>query len=183
MQIVPEDVLVEAVANRYCGIQVIHVLEGGFNQIDLIESLMVKCVHTERSYTMEFLLSRTKPAQMAHKVLISAIKNQESGVYSRVAEKFLHIPITIDILESAADYGDPELFQFLWNQCHRPSVPEDLFDALSRNRRYGFPLQQTLDMSAFLRSSRIFVNWEALQRNGSISHVFTMQSMQPQRTH
>lgn len=137
LHVLLEDVFVEAVANWFYGIEVIHVLEGRFGQIDLTERLMVKCVRRATNDTIDFLLSRTKPAKMTHKVLVSAIENQVYGQHDvkfRVAEKSLHIPITIDILESAAEYGDLDLFRFLWNQCRRSSVPEDLFNAASQKQ-------------------------------------------------
>ena len=130
------DLLVEAVATPRCGIQMIHILEERFGRIDMTESLMEKCVNRATTNAIEFLLGRTTPGLMTHKVLISAIKNGDLDVGFRIAEKSLHIPITIEILESAAEYGNTDLFRFLWNRSRRSSVPEDVLNAAARNKSY-----------------------------------------------
>ena len=69
--------------------------------INLIESLVVKCVDKAINNTTNFLLSRTKPTQILKDVFISAMTNEglnKDNVNGRVVEKYLYIPTVVDIL-------------------------------------------------------------------------------------
>ena len=133
----PEDVFNVAVGNRGTGIKVVTVLEKKFGWIKVTENLMAKCIHRATAHTIELLLRRADPAQITQGILVRAI-SESNGHYSDhvrrcVAEKSLHVPITIEILIPVAQYGDSNLFRFLWNRYRRFSVPEDLINAAAKN--------------------------------------------------
>lgn len=102
----------------------------------MTENLLAKCVHRATLGMIEFLFERTDPTQITEKVLISAIRNHHFQVQDRVAEKSLHVPITIDVLQSAAEYGSSNLFRFLWNRCRITSVSEDLINAAAKYQHW-----------------------------------------------
>ena len=135
----PEDVFNVAVGNRGTGIKVVTVLEKKFGRIKVTENLMAKCIHRATAETIELLLRRADPAQITQEILIRAISESNDHnldhVRRCVAEKSLHVPITIEILIAVAQYGDLNLFRFLWNRCRRFSVPEDLINAAAKNDR------------------------------------------------
>ena len=135
----PENLFVEAVGNWGNGTEVMHVLEEYVGRISMSEGLLGKRVRRANSNTIELLLSRTEPAHITKEVLISAMKNDSDYVTCRVAEKSLHVPITADVLELAAQYGGPNNFRFLWNRYRRSSVPESLINAAAKTNRFdGF---------------------------------------------
>ena len=129
----PEDVFVAAIGNEDNGIEVILALDENLGQIKMTNSLWAKCVHRATKRTIDFLLSRTDPAQITKEILISALSSE--ALYSRraVVEKSLHIPITADILQSAVGYGQVDLFRFLWNRYPGSSVPQGLINAATKN--------------------------------------------------
>ena len=130
----PEDVFNVAVGNGGSGIEVVTVLEKKFGRIKVTENLMAKCIHRAAAETIELLLRRADPAQITQEILIRVISASTSDYVRRcVAENSLHVPITIDILMPVAQYGDSNLFRFLWNRCRRFSVPEDLINAAAKN--------------------------------------------------
>ena len=136
-----EAALIPALGNNGSGMEVIHALEGFYGRIVITESLLAKCIHKTSANTIGFLLSRVGSAQITEDAFIRAIRYDgvdQEGFQSAVAEKSLHLPITTEILVSAAQYGTPRLFRFLWNRCSRSSVPEALINAAARNTRPSF---------------------------------------------
>ena len=138
----PEAVFIQAVGS-ISGMGVILVLEEFFGRIKLTESLMAKCVQKATSETIGFLLSRVDPVHMTEEVWRCALKNESAyskvfeKIHHAVAEKSLHIFITIEILVLAAQYVGLNLFRFLWGRSRRSSVPEDLTNAAAKCRNYG----------------------------------------------
>lgn len=136
IEVFPEDTFIEAVGNPRDGSKVILVLEETFGRINVTESLMAKCVHRATRNTIELLLSRTDPTQFTKEILIKALSarigNEDDSVQRSVVENSLHIPVTIDILEVAAEFTSPEVFRFLWNRSNRSSVPENLSSAAAK---------------------------------------------------
>ncbi len=134
----PEDLFIKAVGNQGNGPEVISVLEEKFGQITLTESLMAKCIDRATSNTIEILLSRANPAQITKETLVGAMRTYYNGYVIRcVAEKSLHIPITSDILELAAQNRETNLFRFLWNRYRRSSVPEHVVNEAAKNLETG----------------------------------------------
>ncbi len=135
----PEDVFIEALGNAGNGTEVVLVLEAIFGRINVTEDLMAKCVRRVIRQTIELLLDRTDPTQITKEILISALRRDDflmvDDFQCSLAEKSLHIPITIEILKVTAEYGTPNLFQFFWNRCRMSSVPEDLITAAAKNWR------------------------------------------------
>ena len=135
----PEAALIQAVGN-FRGMNVILVLEEIFGRIKLTESLMAKCVQRATPETIEFLLSRVDPVHMTEEVWTCALKNDNfhpEKVYCAVAEKSLHIVVSIETLVLAAQNAELNLFRFLWSRCRRSSVPENLTNAAAKSRGYG----------------------------------------------
>ncbi len=133
----PEDLFIEAVGNNGNGSKVISVLEDKFGRINMTESLMAKCIDRATSGTIELLLSRADPTQLTKETLVSVMRTKYNYVKSCVAEKSLHIPVTTDILESAAQYGHYITFRYLWNRYHGESVPEHVINAAAKNLAAG----------------------------------------------
>ena len=132
----PEDVFIEALGNAGNGTEVVLVLEAIFGRINVTEDLMEKCVRRVVRKTIELLLDRTDPTQITKEILISALRRDDlltDDCQCSLAEKSLHIPITIEILKVTAEYGTPNLFRFFWNRCRMPSIPEDLVTAAAKN--------------------------------------------------
>ena len=73
-----------AFANSFSGTKVIHVLEEIFGRINVTESLVVECVHRVINDTIEFLLSRAKPAQITKEVLITEV-DTKSPEYAKTS--------------------------------------------------------------------------------------------------
>ena len=133
----PEAAFIQAMGN-IGGMDVILVLEEIFGRIKLTESLMAKCVQRAGPETIDFLFSRVDPVHMTEEFRTYALKND--GVYPEevhraVAEKYLHMVVTIETLVLAAQYVGLNLFRFLWGRCRRSSVPEDLTNAVAKNSR------------------------------------------------
>ena len=139
----PEAVFIEAVAT---GTDVLLVLEEIFGRINVTESLMAKCIQKATLDTVEFLLSRFGPAQITEEIFICALRNSSDdseGVQCCVAENSMHIPITTEILVSAAQYVEPDLFRFLWNRGRQSSVPENLINAaVGDSKTFEFLLRE-----------------------------------------
>ena len=134
----PEEIFIEAVGNKGNGAEVISVLEEKFGRISVTESLMAKCIGRATSNTIEILLSRADPAQITKETLVSAMRIRHHKYVKRcVAEQSLHIPITADVLEPVAEYGEANLFRFLWNRYHRSSVPERVINAAAKIWDWG----------------------------------------------
>ena len=129
----PSNVLIEAVGNLSCGIRIIHLLETMFGRINVTEGFLIECVYKAASDTAIFLLSRIKPTEITKEILINAILNGSHNYLCCIAEKCLHIPLTIDILEALAEHQGLSLLQFFWNRYRRSSIPETLFNAAARN--------------------------------------------------
>lgn len=129
----PEDLLIEAVGNGGNGIEVLLLLEENYGRIRMSEDLLVKCVRRAAPKTIELLLSRTDRTQITKEVLISALRCDSDYITRGVAGKSLHVPITTDILEVAAEYSETDVFRFLWNRYRRSSVPESLINAAAKN--------------------------------------------------
>ena len=138
----PEEVFVEAVANSYGGIKVIHVLEETFGRIEVTESLMLKSIRRATEETVKLLLARSDPVQITKQVFLSAMNNGHVNVRTLVAEKSLHIPVTSDILQVAAKSDGVDLFRFFWNRCGAKYVPEDLINAAAQS--YGYEIMAFL---------------------------------------
>ena len=145
----PEAAFIQAVGS-ISGMDVILVFEEIFGRIKLTENLMGKCVQKATSETIEFLLSRVDPVHMTEEVWTCALKNDSTyladleKVNRAVAEKSLHIYITIEILVLAARHVGLDLFRFLWGRGRRSSVPEDLTNAAAENWRNGYGLMEFL---------------------------------------
>lgn len=135
----PEDLFMKAVENDGNGTEVLLVLEDFYGRINLREEIMVKCVKIATPRTVDFLLGTTDPAHVTEDVLISAMSNHDQDsekVRHAVIEKALHVPITGDILEAAAVYGNLDCFRFLWNRGRRARAPEDLIQAAAPTHPY-----------------------------------------------
>lgn len=144
----PEDLFIEAVGNAKNGIEIILVIEETFGRISMTESLLAKCVPRATKDTIELLLSRTDPTQITNEILISAMSNhgyQSNDVQRVVAEQSLHIPVTAEVLGLAAEYGERNVFGFLWNRYRSSSVPEDLINAAARNNLYPYDTHNTFE--------------------------------------
>ena len=138
----PEAVFIKA-AESHCGMKLFLVIEEIFGRIKFTESLMAKCVQRATLETIGFLLSRVDPVHMTEEVWTCALKNGSyypedlEEVHRAVAEKSLHIPVTIETLVIAAQYTGTNLFRFLWSRGRRSSVPEDLTNAVAKSWEYG----------------------------------------------
>ena len=145
----PEAVFIQAVGS-ISGMDVILVLEEIFGRIKLTESLIAKCVQKATPETVGFLLSRVDPMHMTEEVWTCALKNDSAysadseKVHRAVAEKSLHIYVTIEILVLAAQYVELDLFRFLWSRGRTSSVPEDLTNAAAENWKHGYDLMKFL---------------------------------------
>ena len=140
----PEAAFIQVVGN-IGGMDVIRVLEEIFGRIKLTESLLAKCVQRATPETIEFLLSRVDPVHMTEEVWTCALKNDSiypEEVHRAVAEKYLHMVVTIETLVLAAQHARLSSFRFLWGRCRRSSVSEDLTNAAAK--AWGFDIMEFL---------------------------------------
>ena len=137
----PEEAFIEAIGTWRDGLKTIRVLEETFGRIHLTDSLIAKCGCRASDYGIEFLLSRIDPAQITENLLIRVMIYSHDGslhhpnyLHRFIVEKSLHIPMTIDILQLAAEHTSGNNFRFLWNRYGESLVPEGLINAAIKNR-------------------------------------------------
>ena len=126
----PEKLLHKAMRNPN-GTKVILALEEVFGRIEMTEEKMVTLVR--EATNVELLSGWLDPALITEKVLISAMSNSHENVRNAIAEKSLHILITIDVLKAVAQQCDLPRFRFLWNRSRIPKVTEDLMKEVAKS--------------------------------------------------
>ena len=137
----PEAVLIQAVEKE---MGILLVLEATFGHINLTEKLIAKCVQRATPNTIGFLLSRVDPVHMTEEVWMCALKNNNAWsekVHRAVAEQFLHVSLTMEMLVFAAQHVRLNLFRFLWSRGRRSSVPEGLINAAAKNSNNNFIME------------------------------------------
>lgn len=122
-------VLIAAARNYSKGKEVVAALEEGFGPIQMTENTLLMLLG--KGLPTEYLLERIEPALITRKILVAALKVGDSvwgdsELSCAIAEKSVHIPITLDVLEAAIRSGSYDCFRFLWNRARMNEVPQSL---------------------------------------------------------
>lgn len=184
LKTMPEAILDNAIKNTYHGKMIIQMLENKFGRISMTEDLMVRLFCHGLDYSNNGINILTPgadylfdPALVTEKVLISATSTRNLGLVPPekdardirhiVLENALHIPVTIDILKTAAANCDPTCFRFLWNRAGMTEVPECLILEASKNLDNAYKiLEILLDQAVDIKNGEkvmlaLVQHWEA----------------------
>lgn len=143
----PEKVFIEATRNRREGGKIILTLEDFFGPINMTEDRLLTLL--EEKAIGEHLLRWIEPTLITEKLLVAAIRPfsghveywhtgpPEYDFKCTVAERSIQVPISLKILEQAAQHGNLRYFTFFWNRGRLAKVPESLINRAGENLYSG----------------------------------------------
>jgi len=154
---IPDVVYDKAIGNSVSGEYVIRALEESFGPIEVTEDVMLKLVRNgsgcgQLPSGANYLFD---PARITGTVFLAAMSidpprwiwdygGTRLDIRHVVVENALHLPVTPEILKSAARYSDVACFRTLWIRGGMATDTPELMQRAAKNSRNGHPIFQFL---------------------------------------
>jgi len=131
----PIELVVSAMKNVQRGGEVMVALEQSFGPVNMTKQTLLLLLRTR--FYMPHLPERIKPEHITSEVLVAAMKLDHDETLQTIIEGSNHVPITLDVIETAIRSRKPGCFRFFWNRAHPKEVPQTLIQAAAESNNVG----------------------------------------------